>query len=448
MIPFFQMDKVRELRRDIDGHVGPLPLLGSSLDYLSDPVGTMLENAADYGPIYWGYSLGVAGVFMIGPEANQFVLRNEQEAFSNHLGWEYFIGKFFTRGIMLLDFEEHRFHRGIMQAAFKKPVMEQYLKRMNPAIAQGIARWPTGSGFKVLDRIKQLTLDIATDVFMGETLGPEADRINKAFVDCVLAGTALVRYDVPGGRWARGLKARKVLEEFFLSRVAAKRANPGPDLFSRLCLAEDEHGQRFTDRDVVNHMIFLMMAAHDTSTLTLCSMFYHLAKHPEWQQKVREESFALDKPALDYDDLAKLELTDRVMKESMRLISPVHGIPRKTVKEVEFMGKRIPADTYVIISPMATHHMANWWLSPEKFDPDRFSKERQEHKKHPYLFVPFGGGAHMCIGLHFAEMQVKAIMHQVVRRYRWSVPADYRMPINFTTLPSPKDGLPVNLQPL
>ena len=445
-LPYFS-EVNRTLRRTLPGHPG-LPVIGHSLDFLRNPVDTGLAFYRELGPVYWVNALGMTFVQMTGPEANQFVFRNQGDIFSNSQGWEFYIGKFFRRGIMLLDFEEHRHHRGIMQAAFKKPVLVQYLSRMNPAIEQGMSRWRNGDHFPVLKKIKQLTLDMATDVFMGEQLGPEADKVNRAFVDCVRAGTALVRYPVPGGRWKKGLDGRRVLEDFFRARIAHKRANPGEDLFSRLCQAEDEMGRRFSDDDVINHMIFLMMAAHDTSTITLCSIFYYLAKHPEWQQRVRDEAFALGKRDVDHDDLAQLEVMGRVMKEALRLIAPVHGIPRKTVKDCEFMGHHIPAGSFITVSPMVSHHLPDWWQDPERFDPDRFSEARMEHKKHPYLYVPFGGGAHMCIGLHFAEMQVKAILHHAVQHFRWSVPADYEMPVDFTSLPVPGDGLPVRLERL
>lgn len=449
MIPriVFESPATRYLKEALPGEAG-LPILGHSLDFLYRPVETALRFEEKHGPIYWLSAFGLTAAVLVGPEANQLVLRNQDNAFSNHQGWDFFIGKFFKRGIMLLDFEEHRFHRGIMQAAFKKPVLMQYLLRMNPAIDHGIAKWRPSRKFHVLTHIKQLTLDIATDVFMGERLGKEADTINQAFVDCVLAGTALVRFPIPGGRHKRGLEARATLEKFFRSHIKDKRENPGDDLFSRLCLAEDENGHRFTDEDVVNHMIFMMMAAHDTSTITLSAMFYFLAKHPEWQEKLRQEAIGLGKHYIDHEDMAKMEVAGMVMKESLRLVSPVHGIPRRTVKEVEFNGHTIPAGTFIIVSPYVTHHMKKWWPNPERFDPERFSEERSEQKGHPYQYVPFGGGAHMCIGLHFAEMQVKAIMHQVVQRYRWSVPEGYEMPINFTTLPSPKDKLPVRLEHL
>lgn len=423
-----------------------LPVIGHSLQMIMDPIGTMKRRYAKYGPVSWASTYGLRIVQMIGPDANQFVLMNRGELFSNHDGWDFFIGKFFHRGIMLLDFDEHKWHRKIMQQAFNRDVLKAYLTRMGPRIEVGIKPWQHISDFHVFNAIKQLTLDLATDVFMGSELGPEANAINKAFVDTVRAGTAFVRANVPGGRWAKGLKGRKVLEKFFRKELPAKRASKDTDLFSVLCHAKTEDGHQFTDDDVVNHMIFLMMAAHDTSTITLSTLFYYLAKYPEWQERLRAESQALGKTCIDYEDLASLEGIGMAMKEALRLCSPVPSMPRKTVKDVEFQGYLIPKGSFITISPYFTHFMEEYWPEPEKFDPERFSDERREDKVHPYAWAPFGGGAHKCIGLHFAEMQVKAILHQVLLNYRWSVPDGYEMPVDLTSLPVPGDGLPVYLE--
>lgn len=435
---------VQPALKTIPGH-GGLPLIGETLEIMHHPAEYLGRRYAELGEISWASAYGTRMVFLLGPDAVQMVLQNREQAFSNSKGWDFFIGRFFTRGIMLLDFDEHRWHRQIMQAAFTKKALASYLEPMNPAIARGMAKWHADDKFAILSHVKSLTLDLATEVFMGAKLGPEADAVNQAFVDTVRAGTSLIRYPVPGLGWHKGLKGRALLEKFFADRLPAKRANPGSDLFSQLCLATSEEGQSFSDEDIINHMIFLLMAAHDTTTITLCSLLYQLAKHPEWQEKARAESLALGKRDLAYDELDQLPTIGLCMKEALRMIAPVPGMPRRTVKDIEFKGHLIPRGTLISINPQFAHHMPEYWTLPERFDPTRFLEPRMEHKGHPYQYVPFGGGAHMCIGLHFAEMQVKAVTHQLLQRFRWSVDEKYDMPVDFRSLPVPADGLPVKL---
>jgi cytochrome P450 len=425
---------------------GGLPILGYTIHSMMNPLKFARERYERYGEVSWSNTFGTRMISMFGPDANQFVFQNRNDMFSNNQGWDFFIGKFFHRGIMLLDFEEHRHHRRIMQNAFKKPVLVQYLSDMNRPIEQGIQKWLPEDQFYVFTAIKKLTLDMATEVFMGHHLGREAMSLNKAFIDTVRAGTALVRYPVPGGRWKKGLDGRKVLYNFFKSKIDEKRASGGNDLFSQLCRAETEDGLKFTDDDVINHMIFLMMAAHDTTTITLCTMFYHLAKNPEWQEKLRQESMQLNKLHLDHEDLEKLTGMTHVMKESLRLCAPVPSVPRRATKDVVYKGTLIPKGSLITVSPYFTHYMEEYWKKPTQFDPGRFEEDRREDKVHPYAWVPFGGGAHMCIGLHFADLQVKAILHQILLRFKWSVDPDYKMPVDMTSLPVPGDKLPVKLE--
>jgi cytochrome P450 len=92
--------------------------------------------------------------------------------------------------------------------------------------------------------------------------------------------------------------------------------------------------------------------------------------------------------------------------------------------------------------------MPEYWSAPDTFDPERFSPARGEHKQHMFQWIPFGGGSHMCLGQHFANLQVKAILYQVLQHYRWDVPDDYTMPYQLVPIAKPKDGLPVRLHRL
>ncbi|OYU75109.1 MAG: cytochrome P450, partial [Burkholderiales bacterium PBB5] len=185
-----------------------------------------------------------------------------------------------------------------------------------------------------------------------------------------------------------------------------------------------------------------------TTTSPLTTMVYCLARHPEWQDRLRADAQALPPDQLQYADLAACERTEWVMKEALRLYPPLTSIPRKAARDCTFGGFHIPKGTPVGISPIHTHHMPSIWTQPMDFDPERFSPARAEHRQHAYAYLPFGGGAHLCIGQHFADMEVKGVMHQLLRRFRFTVPDDYRMPYQLVPIAKPKDGLPVLLQPL
>jgi cytochrome P450 len=439
--------------RPVPGDQGA-PLIGHALEMLADVLDYSRRRYARYGPVSWSGVPGTKVVSVTGPDGIGEVLANRDNAFLNGPGWSYFIGPFFPRGLMLLDLEEHLHHRRIMQQAFKHERLLGYLDQMNPAITRGLDRWSqladaSDSGeLRLYTEAKRLTLDIATEVFVGAEPGTEADHLNEAFVAAVVAGLSVVRADVPGGGWHRGLEARRRLDRYFSEQLPAKRAADGSDLFSVLCRAESEDGHRFGDEDIVNHMIFLLMAAHDTSTITVSMMVYFLGLHPEWQERLREQSQALGRPSIEHEDLAILTGMDMVMKETLRLNPPVGIIVRESARDSQLQGYFIPAGTRVFLNIYATQRMAEWWPDPDRFDPGRFAEDRREDRVHQYAWVPFGGHVHKCIGMHFGGMEVKAILHQLLLRFRWGVPDGYRPPIDYATGPFPGDGLPVRLEAL
>ncbi|GGF24385.1 cytochrome P450 [Williamsia phyllosphaerae] len=421
--------------------------ISSVLGMRKDPFGFQRKREEEFGRVSGMSAFGKKWVVASGAPAAEEVLMNKKKAFANGPAWSYLIGPFFNRGVMLLDFDEHRSHRLILQQGFSTAALKSYMDLMQPMIAKRMQDFPTG---KVLlfKEFKALTLDVALEVFLGlELPKDEADRINKAFLETVQAGVAVIRKPVPGTRWWKGIRSRKILEEFFYSHIPAKRATATDDLFSVLCRAESEEGQTFTDEDVVNHLIFVLMAAHDTSTISMTQMCYRMAKSPEWLTKAREESMALG-AELSYDDLNKLPALDAIFKESLRMCTPVPAHPRMAVEDTEVQGYFVPKGSMVTLTALWNHYDESIYSDPWTFDPDRFSKERAEDKKHRMAWSPFGGGVHKCIGLYFGQMEIKTIMHHLLRNYDWDVPADYELPMDYSSLPIPKDGLPVTLRRL
>ena len=433
---------------------GGLPIFGNTFAMLADPHGFARRMIDTYGKVYKNRAFGGWQVALIGAEANELMLFDRDKIFSSEQGWGPILDQLFPRGLMLMDFDHHRIDRRALSIAFKPGPMRHYSGALNTGIAQAVAGWEGPMRF--YPAIKKLTLDLAADSFLGVPLGPEADRINVAFVDMVQASVAPIRKPLPFTKMKRGVDGRAYLIEYLTRETIRRREEGGgQDMFSQFATATREDGSMLPVDEVVDHMSFLLMAAHDTITSSATSLIYHLAVNPAWQEKLREEVMAvtggpdgqgMPRP-LGYDDLGRLELTEMAFKEALRMVPPVPSMPRRALREFEFGGYRIPAGQPVGINIYWTHHSEEYWDDPFTFDPLRFTPDKVK-ARHKYAWVPFGGGAHMCLGLHFAYMQVKILMAQLLQRYRIEAADGYDPAWQAWPIPQPKDGLKVAFRAL
>jgi cytochrome P450 len=421
-----------------------------TINFLKDPLGMSQKLLDDYGRVVRRQDFGGWGVSLIGPEANELVLFDKDKIFSSSLGWNPVLENLFPHGLMLMDFDEHRIHRKALSVAFKEAPLKHYLGELNTGIARGIAAWPNAPTFKFYPAIKALTLDLAAASFLGVPWGPDAKKINQAFVDMVLASVAPIRKPLPLTAMRRGMKGREFMSAFFGKEIPKRRGVKGDDIFTQICNTTDDDGVQLTDQAIIDHMNFLMMAAHDTTTSSISSVVHFLGVHPEWQDKIREQIHAVKARTggeLTYEALADLDIIELVFKESVRLIPPVPSMPRRALKSFVFMNHQIPAGAHVGINPMMTHRLPDVWPDPERFDPLRFTPENSKGR-HKYAWVPFGGGSHMCLGLHFAYMQIKSFFFHLLDEHRIELSPDYRQEFSMFPIPKPKDGLPLRILPL
>lgn len=421
-----------------------------TIAFLKDPLGKSQAMLEQYGRCFRTQNFDGWGVSLIGPEANELVMFNRDRIFSSDLGWTPILKDLFPNGLMLMDFDHHRMHRKTLSVAFKTEPMRHYLAQMNAGIARGIAGWP-GTSFKFYPTIKALTLDLAATSFLGVPWGPEGARINKAFADMVAASVAPIRKPLPFTAMKRGVQARAFMSAYFARELPGRRGREGDDIFTQVCNARDEDDRLLTDQEVIDHMNFLMMAAHDTTTSSITSMVHFLGRHQDWQDRVRAEVLAvrerLGGGPLTPDLLGDFETIEMVFKESLRLIPPVPSMPRRALRDFTFMNHVIPAGSRVGINPMLTHRLPDLWPDPERFDPERFTPENSRGR-HRYAWVPFGGGPHMCLGMHFAYMQVKAFFYALLAEHRIVHAPEYRGDFIMFPIPKPRDGLPVRVERL
>ena len=425
------------------------PVIGKTLELIADPKGFVELMAARYGPVFRIRALGDISIALLGPDANEFFLLDPQKILSSSQGWSLLLGRLFPRGLMLLDFDEHRLHRRALSMAFKAGPMRSYLELLNAGIPAALAQWPMQREMRIYPAMKKLTLDLAGTSFLGMPLGPELEALTKALSAMVAASIAPIRVPLPGTLMRAGVKGRAFVSEYFKRQIPARRESGGSDLFSHLCQAAHEDGSLLSAQDIADHMSFFIMAAYDTLTSSLTSWIYRLAAHPDWQRRVREELASQGAPArpLAYESLERLPITEMAFKEAMRMTPPVPSTPRRAIRGFDFKGIAIPAHALVNINPLYTHYMPEHWPDPERFDPLRFG-EAASRARHRFAFVPFGGGAHMCLGLNFAYLQAKCFAWHFFSRFEVTIPEGYRPAWRMWPIPQPRDGLRVTLTPL
>ncbi|MBB4852886.1 cytochrome P450 [Mycobacteroides chelonae] len=352
------------------------------------------------------------------PSFAQAVALNKDDDISAEGGWGVLLSRvgMFTRSILQMEFDEHRHDRLLLQQAMAPMQLSGYMEQVAPKIRAAVRAFPIGDPVDQRKLFKRINMTVSIEIFMGITLPPdEVDKVGKAYDD-------LVSFNI-----LQQTRARRYLHRFLLSWVSVKRASDTPDLMSQLCRARTVDGDRFSDRQIMQHMLFFLFAAHDTTTITMTNMAYYLGLNTQWQRRARAQAFALPENA-EIADFSKMIELENIMKETLRFRTPVPGMIRTAVRDTEILDYRVLRGTTIMALTWSHHTNPNVWTNPRQFDPDRFSPERAEDKDHRSKWMPFGGGVHKCIGMHFAKMQILSVYHTLLREFEWTVDRRHILP--------------------
>lgn len=434
----------------IPGSYG-LPIIGHTIGYLKDPLPWAQDCYKKYGLLQRVSTTGTRGLLALGPDLTQQVLLDKDRNFSSKMGFHDRLQKFFEGSLIMEDFEHHKHQRRIVQGAFKNDALQHYTREINHIYDRALNEWEkdVNTTIPFFMYIKDLLLVVAADIFAGEKeyKGDRVRQLNQAFLDAVNGVMYILPFNIPGLTYHKGMQGKKYLQQFFGSMIDQKRKGDGMDMLSFFSREKDEFGEYFSAEEVTNQAIFLMFAAHDTTTAAITHTIYYLARNPEVKAKLYQEIDSLDLDGLLWEDQDRLPYMQMVFNEVQRIRPSVPLVPRRSIRECEMAGHRVPANTMIYVMPRFTHWMDEYWSQPAKFDPERFSPERSEQKKHAFQFFPFGGGAHKCIGMHFAQMEYKNFLYKFMKRYDFES-RHKKQDVYMQTfpLPKPSDDMPILLR--
>jgi cytochrome P450 len=245
------------------------------------------------------------------------------------------------------------------------------------------------------------------------------------------------------------VQVRRIVDEIIAERRSEPVERPVVDMLGLLLGARDAENasDRLSETEVTNQVLLFLIAGRETTAMTLACTLAQLALTPEWQTTVREEIIGrLDGRAPSADEVPQLELTDRFLRESMRLFPGAHGMNRSTRKDEIIDGYHIPAGSWLEVSIWGIHHSAAVWPEPEVFDPRRFDVPVGQYPGgHRYAWMPFGAGPRACIGMQIAMLEIPIVIAAVLQAFTVKTQLT-SIPVHAAITLQPTGALPLRLQ--
>ncbi|MCX2719030.1 cytochrome P450 [Lentiprolixibacter aurantiacus] len=342
------------------------------------------------------------------------------------------LARYIGEGILTATGEHWRVHRRMIQPAFHRKKLAGLFGIMKETIARELQRITTEEIIDVFPLMGDLAFQVvARSLFSGSNISHQMNRLqqitedNQRMLIQEMRQPYLKWWFHLSGRIKRHLKmaeeGRNLLDELIERRISSKE-HPD-DLLDMLLNSRYEDGSPMPRRQLIDEVLILFTAGHETTANALSFSLYLLARHPEIQDKLYEEVKNIDWEGADLlAELPKLQFTKQCIEEALRLYPPVYVIDRVTVQE-DKAGKLIfPRDTLVLLSIFELHRSRKHWEDPEKYNPERFAPERK--KDFSKVYYPFGGGPRMCVGNNFAMYEMMITLGLIAKQYRLESPAN------------------------
>ncbi len=317
------------------------------------------------------------------------------------------------RSVLLLDGAEHLRHRKLMLPHLHGHRMQAYAQAIKDATDREIESWPVGESFTLLPSMQSLTLQVIMQAVFGYQPGAESDELRsrlRAMVEPLARPRGLplmlLLGRLGGNRGAAAQRfgeQRRAVDEILFDEIERRRGEPDlaerDDVFSALLLAEDEDGNRLSDREVRDELVTLLLAGHETTATGLAWTFDLVLHSPAVLARAR----------VDGD-----EYLDAAVKEALRVRPVIPGVGRVVRGEpFRLNGYVIPPGIEINPSIRMIHRRPDLYPEPAAFKPERFMGEDAPDT---YTWLPFGGGTRRCIGASFALMEMRIVLSRILER--------------------------------
>ena len=434
-----------------------LPFIGCLLPFLHNPMAFLAKVAQEYGGIARVPIRKNVFYLVSDPDMLREIFITHRQSYRKNIRYHH-AQALIGQGLLLSEGDEWRYQRQITQPAFHPGYINAQVSWMREVTQKYLDRWETVAESGAAIDVELEFARLAQLLAGYYSLGPGFAEIATRFCDTAAAIKANwpvaprsvldLMKPKPKAQLKRFHETLAELDDCLYRYLAEHRKSGFEDcgILSLLVKAGRRDGQPFSDRELRDQLFTLFFAGHETSATALCWIHYFLARHADVRQRFqREVDLVLGGRMPAPEDLDKLEYTEQVVQESLRVYSPIHAISRVALVDNTVGGYLVPAGTTIYISLYATHRLPKYWPDPERFDPERFTPELCEARSR-FAYIPFAAGHRNCIGGVQAIVELKMVLAQIAQRYVLDlVPGQSIEPAPGTTM-YPRYGMKMTLR--
>jgi cytochrome P450 len=424
-------------------------LLGENLrEYARDPLGFLSGCAREHGDVVRLRFMGQTFYLLSNPDLIEYVLVENNRNFTKTRLLRR-NRRLLGEGLLTSEGEFWRRQRRLAQPAFHRKRVAAYGEVMAAFAERSLEGWRDGETIDVHEEMMRLTLEVVAKCLFDADVRAEANDVGRAMkvaLEDFSSQRRLIRIpkSIPTPHNLRFERAARRLDEIVRAIIEEHRKSGDEDrgdLLSMLMLAEDESGQRMTDKQLRDEVMTLFLAGHETTANVLSWAFWLLSLNAEADAKLAAElGRVLGGRVPTVADLPNLPYVERVLKESMRLYPPAWVMGREAIGECEVGGYRMPTGTTALMSQWVAHRDPRYHHDPERFDPDRWTAEYEEGLPR-FAYFPFGGGPRQCVGASFAMTEASLILAAIAQRFRMELAPDQRVEPYASVTLRPKAGM-------
>ncbi|HUS28818.1 MAG TPA: cytochrome P450 [Kofleriaceae bacterium] len=377
------------------------------------PIQLLEECQREFGDVFtWGGFREGDFVIVADPDMIKQVFSADPETLLAGVGnavlLEPLLGK---NSLLTLDRAEHLRQRRLLLPSFHGERMQAYSSTMRAITSEAVDRWPVGKDFALHSEMQAITLDVILRTVFGIDQASKHGGLRAQLIDLLeilsnpwLMFPGLLGFNPFTVPWLRVAKLKKSVDDLLYRIIAERRAAPrGTDVLSMMLDAKDDKGEPMSDVEIRDELVTLLLAGHETTATSLAWVFDQLLTHPAVMTRLREDVAA-----------GKDEYLDAVIRETLRIRPIIPLVGRVVAKPFQMGPWHLPVGTRIAPSIYLSGMRAASHPEPKRFNPDRWLGVKPD----PYTWLPFGGGIRRCIGMAFAQLEMKIVVQTIVQRTR------------------------------